>query len=223
MLKKIKYKLSKLFRKSHDFHKVGDIRLEYAFTIGGVKYYEPTDLNLFPWQRMLAATEAYNKMQLGVREQDIRYSSNIILKLLESDKITIIELMHLKRVHDVLLQRMNSIYRPQELMWDVAAVIFMDETESPYVYDPVYGRKKIEFWKSYEDALVFFYRMPLQRLVPFLPASEENSKLFSETVKELAKIEQDILTPNSINILQKQKMNLQKRQSKSSARGTERK
>ena len=69
-------KIKSLFRKNHI--KVDDVRLEFAFECGGVKYFEPTDLNLFPWQRMLAATQAYAKMSIGLKaEEEIRKSGSL--------------------------------------------------------------------------------------------------------------------------------------------------
>lgn len=217
------YKLKHLFSKKTDFRKVDDVRLEFAFEVGGVKYYEPNDLNLFPWQRMLSATSAYNKMSIGIREEDIRYASTLTNKVLSSGAILLPELMNLKRVNDILVARLDSQYRPEELMWNVAAVVFLDETESPYVYDPVYGAKKIAFWKKHKEVTGFFLQMSVKRLIPFLPATEEHSKLFTETIAELGKVEKDILEGKaSVNLYQQQKMALDRQRSRSSSGKTSR-
>lgn len=213
------YKLSHLFRKP-TFRKVDDIRMEEAFTIGGIKYYEFPDLNMFPWQRMLAATQAYNKLTIGIKEEDLRYASKVVSDVLTGDKITLVDLINVKRVHDVVIQRLDQRFRPDELMWNVAAVIFMDDTESPYLYDPVYGAKKIAFWKKHKSVSLFFSQLAVSRLIPFLPSTTVNSQIYSQTMAELTRIEEDISKKTSTNLLAKQKQNLQNSQSKRSVPGT---
>lgn len=219
-MKSLLYKLSHLFRKKATFKKVDDVRLDFAFEVGGIKYYEATDLNMLPYDRFLAATTAFDKLAIGIHEPDIRKALSMINELLSGTKVSVVEIVNLKRVYDSLITRMDSQYRPEELMWNVAAVVFMDETESPYSYDPVYGNKKIEFWKQHKDVTLFFSQVPLRRLVPFLPAIADNSLIFSETVKELAKIENDISANQFTNPYLLQKEALRKSQLKSSAKGT---
>lgn len=107
-----------------------------------------------------------------------------------------------------------------EMMWEVASVVFIDNTESPYVYDHAYAKKKIEYWKNDKNASLFFSQMPLQRLMPFLPATEENSQIFTDTVKELNRIEKDISADTLTDLYQKQRQLLKDSQSNSSAKKT---
>jgi hypothetical protein len=217
------YKWSYIFRKRANFKNIEGVKLQYAFDIDGIKYYEPADLNMAPWQRALSATSAFNKLQIGVYPEDLDYYFQQVDKMLTGTEFNITHLMNWKRMNNIIAARRDGQYRPEELMWDVAAVIFMDETESPYTYDPVYGQKKIEFWKKHKGAVLFFSQMPLQRLIPYLPATEENSKIFSETLKHLKEIGKDISQNTLSNMWHKQQTNLKNLRSKSSAKATGRK
>lgn len=214
------YKLSHIFRKRYDFKNIEKVRLKLAFEVDGIKYYEPSDLNNFPWQRSLAATFAFNKLQLGVYPDDLQKYFDIVEKLLTGDKFNVVSLVNWKKTNDILKLRMQSPFRPQEMMWDLAAVYFMDETESPYTFDSEYAKKKIAFWKKHKEINLFFSQIPLKRLMPFLPATEENSQLFMETVKELAKIEENISSDTQTNLWSKQQQNLKNLRSRTSAPGT---
>lgn len=214
------YKLSHIFRKRYNFKKVENIRLEYAFEVEGIKYFEPSDLNAFPWQRCLSMTNCFNKLQLGLYPSDLERFFEIVDGALTGQNFNLTTIINLKRLNDVMKVRMSSPFRPQEIMWELASIIFMDETESPIFYDAAYGEKKIEFWKKHKDVNNFFLQLPLQRLIPFLPASTENSQIFTETIKELSKIEKDISSQTLPNLYAQQKLNLKNRQSQSSVRAT---
>ncbi len=212
------YRFRKLFRPKNDFTKIEDVRLEYAFTLKGVKYYEPQDLNNFPWQRSLAATFAFNKLQVGVYPDDLQLYFKIVNDILTGQTFNVTSLVNWKRMNDVLRMRLDTKFRPEEMMWEVAAIFFLDDTESPYTYDAAYGRKKIEFWKKHKETTLFFSQLTLRRLIPFLPAIGKNLLIFSQTTDELKKIEKDISNHTLTNTLSRQQANLKNSQYKQSVK-----
>lgn len=213
------YWLRKALRKKQDFTKIEGVPLKHAFTIEHQKFYEPEDAMNFPYQRGLAIMEAYNQMQLGVFPADIEYICEKVDAIFNRGKVTVDNMIEIKMYHNRLRERYQSQFRHPELLYKLASVTFIDETESPFIYDAVHAQRKIDFWKKHKSVTDFFLQIPLQRLIPYLCASEANSKFFLSLTQELLK-EESSLQAAFTNTSAKQKSNLRNSQSASSSKAT---
>lgn len=216
---KLPYWLRKALRKKVEFKNFDGVRLKHAFTIERQQFFEPEDAMNFPFNRGLSIMEAYNQMQLGVFPADIKAIRDRVNGVFNKGKVTVEDMVKIKIWLDKLVERSESQFRHPELLYKLASVTFIDETESPYVYDAVHAQRKIEFWKKHKSVTDFFLQIPLQRLIPYLAASEESSQFFLTLTEQLAK-EENILKTVLSNTSERLKSNSQNSQSKSSARAT---
>ena len=212
------YFWSKLFRKNYDFKNFQGVRLKEAFTIGAIKYYEPEDLMNLPYQRGLACIDAFNQLRLGVFPEDIEYVCTEVDKMYEKNRLGVNDLIRVKHYLNRIRERSKDTFRHPDLMYKLASVCFIDETENPFIYDAVYAQKKIEYWKKHKSVSDFFLQIPIQRLIPFLAACEDNSLRYSTLMEQLKK-EENILTEAFTAISERQKEVLRNSQSKPSAKG----
>lgn len=213
------YFWTKLFRKHYNFKNMEGVRLKHAFTIGTVDYYEPEDLMNLPYQRGLACIDAFNQLRLGVFPEDIEYVCDQVDKIYSQTKLGINDLIRVKHYLNRIRERSKDVFRHPDLMYKLASVSFIDESENPLIYDPVYAGKKIEYWKKHNSVTDFFLQMPIQRLIPFLAPSEDNSQVYL-TLMEQLKTEENILTEAFTAISDSQRKASQNLQSKPSAKGT---
>lgn len=215
----MRYFLSKLFRKRIEFKNFEGVKLKEAFQIGTIKYYEPEDLMNLPYQRALACIDAFNQLKLGIFPEDIEYVCEQVDKIYEKPRVGVSDLIRVKHYLNRIRERQKTQFRHPELMYKLASIVFIDETESPKTYDAVYAQKKIEYWKQHKSVTDFFLQIPIQRLIPFLVASEENLKYYS-TLMEQLKNEENILTEAFTAFSEKQKKESPNSQSRSSATRT---
>lgn len=213
------YFFSKIFRKHYNFKNMDGVRLKKAFTIGTFDYYEAEDLMNLPYQRGLACIDAFNQLRLGVFPEDIEYVCKQVNEMYAKQRFSVNDLIRIKYYLDALNTRQQSQFRHPDLMYKLASICFIDETENVAIYDAVYAQKKIEYWKQHKKVSDFFLQMPIQRLIPFLVASEENSQFFSTLTEQLKK-EEGILGKVSTDFLAKQKEASRNGQSKPSAKQT---
>lgn len=213
------YFWTKLFRKHYDFKNIEGVRLKEAFTIGTIKYFEPEDLMNLPYQRGLACIDAFNQLRLGVFPEDIEYICNEVDKMYEKNRLDVSDLIRVKHYLNRIRERSKDTFRHPDLMYKLASVCFIDESENPLIYDAVYAQKKIEYWKKHKSVADFFLQIPIKRLIPFLVACEDNSQVYLKLMEQL-KTEENILTEAFTAISERQKKDLQNSQSRPFAKPT---
>ena len=59
-----------------------------------------------------------------------------------------IELTRIIRIAMDNIEKHDLLLPPDEIIWQMAAVMYFDKHESPYKYDEAYGKAKIERWRS---------------------------------------------------------------------------
>lgn len=169
--------------------------LKYAFTANGIDYYEPENVEQLPWMRALTLHQYYEELRMKVDREYLEQHAQAVDVLINGTKdkpkkrFTFEDLGKLNRVNNMLKERLQFIFTP-DLVYKVASVIFIDESENPAKYDEVHNRKKIEQWKA-NGLDAFFLNEPVQRLIPFLNSSPQSIKNYGEQVNE---IQQKMLT-----------------------------
>lgn len=169
--------------------------LKYAFTANGIDYYEPHPesggLTILPWQRALTLHQYYEELRMKVDREYLERHADAVELIIKGPKdkpkrkFSFEDLSELSKLNNMLKERMNFIFTP-DLIYKVASVVFIDDTESPERYDEGHNRKKIEQWKA-AGLANFFLNEPVQRLIPFLNSSPQDIQNYGEMVAELEK------------------------------------
>lgn len=177
---------------------------EPAFEIDGITYYQFVDPMAVPGLRGLSAVMFYEELrmrstyELQVKEMNfIEAKCDELLNFTLSgttgkiDLVKAIEaIQEIKKTQVYRRERMNFIIEP-ELAYKFASVVFFDENESPYSYDAIYNKQKIERWKKHEPALDFFLRQPIARLIGFLKPSELSFQDYTKVIDQILKKHSD--------------------------------
>lgn len=167
-----------------------EVRIVYAFTSGGVDYYEFEDPNTLTQGRGFAALNYYKELSMSCTREFLIAHTEAVDKLIRDPrKIDIIEIAKLNLQLKERLEMAVDSLTP----YKIGAVIYFDETENPFSFDYNYAVKKIEKWKQ-ENVADFFLRTPLRNLIPSTLLSEETLESYMMVARELDKAQfQNIL------------------------------
>jgi len=160
-------------------------KVEPAFELGGIRYFQFSDQEETPTGRQFAALMVYNEMDMRCSRDYLELHCRAMDKLLSDPKK--IQIGYIAQINANLKDRLNLMVVP-DFIYKLASVVFFDETESPYKYDIEYNLKKIEKWKEDKGTLDFFLQTPLKDLVPFLQAQEGISDTYSVIAEMVAEI-----------------------------------
>lgn len=172
--------------------------IEPVFELDGITHYQFVDPMATPGLRGLNAVMFYEELKmrtthaLQVKEMNfIKAKCNELLTVHLSGASGSINLPDaVNAIQDILKtqvyreERLNFIIEP-ELAYKFASVVFFDENESPYSYDAIYNKQKIERWKKHEPTLDFFLRQPIARLIGFLKPSELSFPTYMTVVDQI--------------------------------------
>lgn len=159
-------------------------KITEAFVIDGVQYYQFDSIYNLPYKRGLAAVMVYEELKMKCDYELLKEFTKNIDKILNGNRISLNEFAELKRMNDIVMERLNWV-TDIDLIYKLAAVVYFDKTESPYGYDAKYSFEKIQKWKKAEGVDDFFLRQPIQQLIPFLKGVNLNSEnYFQHQAKE---------------------------------------
>jgi hypothetical protein len=196
--------LQKLFRPTDHFAESKQV-IEYAFTCGGIDYYQHTDEMNMPYRRALKALTFYKELDMKCDRLYLESHIRAMENLFGGKKIGFDELAKMKRLNDQLKERVEWIVVDDHI-YKIASVRFFDRNENPDDYDYKYNEKKIAHWKASERTADFFLHEPLQRLVPFLKSAPPDLESYSAAIRELSQAHLDfiwqILSPAQKTALQ---------------------
>jgi|LakMenEpi05Aug10_1017310.scaffolds.fasta_scaffold02479_1 hypothetical protein len=162
----------------------GTFSLKYAFTCGGVDYYEFADYNNLPYQRGLEALTFFQELQNGVDRKYLLEHVDAVDKVLSDPKK--INVGQITVLNYRLKDRLNYIIS-KNVIFNCASVVFVTKDEDPLHYDHAFNARKIEAWKKDADAS-FFLSEPLQRLIPFLKESGASSLTYLKVVEQIERL-----------------------------------
>jgi hypothetical protein len=160
--------------------------IEYAFTIGGIDYYQHSDEMNMPYRRALKALTFYKELDMKCDRNYLDGHINAMEKLFGGKKIGFEEMSKMKRLNDQLKERVQWVH-VDDHVYKLASVRFFDRSENPDDYDYRYNEKKIAHWRAHEPAKDFFLREPILRLVPFLGSAPIDLESYSTVVDELSR------------------------------------
>jgi len=161
----------------HDKYKV-----LLAFEHGGHKYYQFEKASDMSTGRGLYALTVYEEFSMRVDKEYLEKHIRAIDILLNSPKT--IKVGEIVRIHQNLKERLQLAPFPDHI-YKLASVLFFDETESPFVYDPLYNKQKIAAWRADPDMLPFLVKAPLKDLMPFLNIADESLRTYFKVSEEI--------------------------------------
>jgi hypothetical protein len=185
-------KIKRLLGIRPDYFKESGQVIEYAFTVGGIDYYQHTDEMNMPYRRALKALTFYKELDMKCDRLYLESHIKAMETLFAGKKIGFEEMAKMKRLNDQLRERVQWVL-VDDHVYKVASVRFFDRTENPNDYDYKYNDKKIAHWKEHEPAKDFFLREPILRLVPFLRSAPIDLESYSTVVEELTRAHLDYI------------------------------
>lgn len=162
-------------------------RLTEAFKLGGVTYHMFDNTADVPTGRMLAALAIYTELEMRTDREYLELHTRAMEKLLSDPKK--INVMYIAQLNLNLKERLELMPLP-DFVYKLASVIFFDETESPYSYDFVYNKAKIDKWKESPETLDFFLSRLASELIPSLKPATGSTSTFFQVAEQIAGIHQ---------------------------------
>lgn len=196
-------KLKSLFSKKLPFQGSKQI-IEFAFEVGGTKYYKHTNEANIPFKRALKVISIYNELDMRCTRGYLQKHSEAVANLLNKTPFKTNTLLELMKLNNQLKERLDWIY-DTDIVYKLASVVYFDETENPEDYDWVYCQRKIDKWKKESTVTNFFLSMPIKELIPFLGDFELNFQDYSQAQLNEASLHLENI---SINLLEQQKQTL---------------
>ena len=191
-------KLRSIFKK--DRFPDGKVVTEYAFTVGGIDYFQHVDEMNLPYKRALTVLTYYNELNSKIDSTYLDEHTKAVDAIFERKQIGFSELASLKALNEQMKERRQMVFIPDHL-YKLASVRFFDKNENPNDYDFKYNEKKIAHWKKHESAGTFFLRERIQNLIPFLKSAPFDLEQYSEMAEKMAQAQlENISLISSLNL-----------------------
>lgn len=163
---------------------------EYAFTSGGIRYYQFADITNLPYLRGLQALDVFRELECRCTKDFLQSFHDAGKKILHDKKQ--IDVYKLNALFEILDQRLHMV-TDVDLMYKLASVCYFDEHENPYTYDHAYAEKKIARWRKDQGVQDFFMQKPLKELMPFLMSAGTDLPTYSQISAEINQLHKSIL------------------------------
>lgn len=152
---------------------------EFAFEVGGKKYYKYSNELNIPVERALSAMDIYAELENKISNDYLRTLFGTITELCNTGK-----LVQIANLVNFANERLNDITH-LDLMYKLASVIYIEIGEDYKVYDMAFNEKKIAFWKQHRKEVdTFFLPMPIGQWLPYLQSLETTLKDYSQMQAE---------------------------------------
>lgn len=160
-----------------------------AFVSEGVQYYYIKDVMNTNSHRGLCAIDVYDKFEMRCDRNYLESLEAAMNRILSNPQsINIQELVELRMR---LRERLDFALPPEKIIWELAAVMFFDENESPYKYDDEYcNNVKIPRWRrDFKNINDFFLSIPTRHLIILPDISKVDIQGTLNIIEELNKIQ----------------------------------
>lgn len=159
-------------------------KISEAFEHQGKKYLKFDNAFDMTTGRGLQAMTIYDEFNMHVDRNYLELHVKAVEKILNEPKIKLTTLI---QIHNNLKERLELNPFPDHI-YKLASVLFFDESESPFSYDPVYNNKKIAVWRADPEMLPFLVRVPLRDLMPFTGTAEGNLRTYFDVVEKINEV-----------------------------------
>jgi hypothetical protein len=164
--------------------------IDYAFTAGGVDYYQFNDTFSLPYERGLMALAVYEESRMRCSREYLERHVKTVRETLKSNKIDIFKI---NQLNEQMSERLNLVI-DVDLLYKLASIVFFDKKENPAIYEPDYCKEKIEFWKRHKGVADFFLQKPITELIPFLKSAGIDLNEYSRLNTELNRLHSERLS-----------------------------
>ncbi len=151
-----------------------------------------TDEFNIPSERGFAAFHHFEKLVRRCDDKFLKTHTEAMEAILATPNV--VKVGEAIKLNADLKERLTMFY-PPDLIWNLASVLFFDETENPYSYDQVYAETKIARWKKSKDIYDFFLLQPFQSLMPQSGLSREDFRNFSRIANLIDQKQWEALLP----------------------------
>lgn len=164
--------------------------VEEAFVLDGTRYYMIKDAFNTYAERGLYALSVYEEWNKRCTVEHLQAYTQGIKNIYNSKNI---ELSEIIKLNEQMIERLNFVLPTSDIIWRLCSVVFFDETESPYRYDPEYAKVKIERWRKSGKIYDFFLSLRISQLIPLPELSEEDLSLYLKVVNQVSQSQLDNL------------------------------
>ena len=181
--------IKKLFSKKQNnelhniHHPVFSGQIEKAFkSKNGIQYYRFIKEIMMPYGR-------YQMVQTYFLEYDLRMDHKLFKQYIESIEKTLdgsagqVNIGKAFELISKMKARAELAFAPDQA-YNLASIVYFDETEDLYKYDLDYNRTKISRWKEAGD-LAFFYTKPLDDLLGLKNFSEPDLAAYIKAADQI--------------------------------------
>lgn len=164
--------------------------VDEAFVLDGVQYFMIKDAFNTYAERGLYALSVYEEWNQRCTREHLQAFTHNIRNIYNSKNI---ELSEIIKLNEQMIERLNFVVPTSDIIWRLCSVVFFDETESPYRYDPEYAKTKIAKWKASGKIYDFFLSLRISQLIPLPELSEEDLGLYLKVVNQVSQSQLDNL------------------------------
>lgn len=157
--------------------------IDYAFTLGGVDYFEFNDFNSVPCERGFAALEFFTELDQRCTRDYLKSFAQAGIDEINNTKG--IRLTEIVKLFFQLQERLEMIIEPK-IAYKLCGVVFFDATENPYRFE---HKKCIEKADKFELEGVadFFLSQPITKLIPYTSSLGNDLMEYCQTVNEVTR------------------------------------
>lgn len=169
-----------------------------AFKSGNVQYYYIKDtFNTFAL-RAMDALAIYEQWEMRCTKEYLYAHAMAVDAALNKGMLT-----EVASLNNNLKERQAFAIPTEDIIYQFASIVYFDENESPYRYDPEYGKEKIARWKKDMKISEFFFHQPIKELIPSPILSGKDSEVYLRVTnaisqKHLKQIS-DLILPQAQN------------------------
>lgn len=156
--------------------------VSFAFSSGGVDYFQFDDPLNTPHKRGFTALTYYREMRMHCTAEYLNGHCDAMDAILGNPQS--IHIGKIAMLNGQMRERLNFVFEP-DTSYKFASVVFFDKTEDPTRYDYDYGQKKIALWKKDKTVSDFFLQVPVIRLMPYLSDFDGDLNTYSKTVEAI--------------------------------------
>lgn len=175
-------------------HFKAELKKEFAFESGGVKYYQFAEGGMpIYYSRLVAMQEKVNMAKEWKVTATVMDEFLGILEVLggvRSGDQRVQELTAEQRLQEMngrvsMMRKRIEMGGEMSLLYDLASVWFFDETEDPAKYDYAYAKVKIARWLNDHALHAFFLRTPLSDFLELQTSYNAGTAIYLQNLYEL--------------------------------------
>lgn len=138
-------------------------RLQFAFELDGIDYYEFADINAIPCERGFGLLLIFREMSMKCDTEFLKAHWKAKEAIYNSKELKLTELM---KLDFQLNERVEFVIEPL-IAYKLCAGYFFDATENPYVMDWKYINEKSKRFMK-QKMSDFFLQKPIVKLIPYI-------------------------------------------------------